>query len=76
MQFRQVPPCTTRKKQLNPTEAWSVFIGSASSSQRNLFGLNQKLAVTLEAGQVQAPMFWGVLSHVRVMCSYLDSCES
>ena len=29
------------------------FIGSASFSQRNLFGLNQKLAVTLEAGQVQ-----------------------
>ena len=30
------------------------FIGSASFSQRNLFGLNQKLAVTLEAGQVLA----------------------
>lgn len=30
------------------------FIGSASFSQRNLFGLNQKLSVTLEAGQVCA----------------------
>ena len=28
------------------------FIGSASFSQRNLFGLNQKLAATLEIGQV------------------------
>lgn len=28
------------------------FIGSASFSQRNLFGLNQKLAATVEIGQV------------------------
>ncbi len=30
------------------------FIGSASFSQRNLFGLNQKLAATVEIGQVQS----------------------
>ena len=30
------------------------FIGSASFTQRNLFGLNQKLAATLEIGQVDA----------------------
>ena len=30
------------------------FIGSASFSQRNLFGLNQKLAATLEIGQVSS----------------------
>ena len=30
------------------------FIGSASFTQRNLFGLNQKLAATLEIGQVNA----------------------
>ncbi len=28
------------------------FIGSFSYSQRNLFGLNQKLAATVELGQV------------------------
>jgi outer membrane protein insertion porin family len=33
------------------------FIGSASFSQRNLFGLNQKLAATLEIGQVSR---WGL----------------
>ena len=31
------------------------FIGSCSYSQRNLFGLNQKLAATVEVGQVRAP---------------------
>lgn len=30
------------------------FIGSASYSQRNLFGLNQKLTSTVEIGQVRA----------------------
>ncbi|BDA46032.1 Outer envelope protein 80, chloroplastic [Coccomyxa sp. Obi] len=30
------------------------FIGSASFSQRNLFGLNQKLAATVEIGQVDS----------------------
>jgi hypothetical protein len=30
------------------------FIGSASFSQRNLFGLNQKLAATVEIGQARA----------------------
>ena len=29
------------------------FIGSFSYSQRNLFGLNQKLAATVELGQVR-----------------------
>lgn len=29
------------------------FIGSCSYSQRNLFGLNQKLTATVELGQVQ-----------------------
>ena len=33
------------------------FIGSASFSQRNLFGLNQKLAATVEIGQVKAPAY-------------------
>jgi outer membrane protein insertion porin family len=32
------------------------FIGSASFSQRNLFGLNQKLAATVEIGQVGTGM--------------------
>ena len=29
------------------------FVGSASFVERNLFGLNQKLAATIEAGQVR-----------------------
>ena len=41
------------------------FIGSASFSQRNLFGLNQKLAATVEIGQVKAPAY--TLPH-RVFC--------
>ena len=32
--------------------AFPGFIGSASYVQRNLFGLNQKLAATVETGQV------------------------
>ena len=31
------------------------FIGSTSYSQRNLFGLNQKLSATVEFGQVFVP---------------------
>ena len=50
------------------------FIGSASFSQRNLFGLNQKLAATLEIGQVDAFICCGIrasqASHHAPMLSH------